>query len=123
MQSKKCAVTATKGSNLPANQKMIEGVEAATMNDEIERRHRPHQGVFEAERIPEIAADTPALDIGHRQEDEDRHRHQTCEQAESEKRTAQELGDRDRRRPEPARTIAALIELPGQRFQAVHLET
>src|SRR5260221_11775515 len=42
-------------SNLPADQKMIEGIETAAVNKEIERRDRPHQGVFEAKCIPEIA--------------------------------------------------------------------
>jgi hypothetical protein len=31
----------------PRKQKMVQGIKAAAVNKEIERCHRPHQGVFE----------------------------------------------------------------------------
>src|SRR5215471_763725 len=110
-------------SELPPDQKVIEGIKAAAVNEEIEGRRRPHQRVFEAERIPEIAAHPPTFDVRHRQKDEDRYRRRPREQAEREEGSARELGDRDRRRPQPAGTIAGLIKLRRQCFQAADLES
>src|SRR6202035_5707868 len=58
-------------SKFPADQ-MIERITAAAMDQEIERRDEPHQRIFHAELVPEIAADPPALEIGHDQEQHQR---------------------------------------------------
>src|SRR5215471_1783419 len=123
MRSANCAAATSKGrSQLPTDPEMIKGVNAAAMNEEIERRHSPHRGVLEAERIPEIATDAPAFHIGDGEKDEDRHGYRPRKQAERKKRPAQELSDRDRSRPQLSRTITALVELCGERSQAVNLE-
>src|SRR5260370_37048254 len=96
-------------SNLPANQKMIEGIETAAVNKEIERRDRPHQGVFEAERIPEIAAHAPALDVRHREKNKNRHCRRAGEKATRDQRPEHKFGDRYCRRPQPARAVAGLV--------------
>src|SRR5215470_8891623 len=54
-------IGAIREANLPADQKMIERVKTAAVNEKIERRSRPQKGVFEPERIPEIAAHAPAF--------------------------------------------------------------
>src|SRR5712671_3515120 len=109
-------------SNLPANQKMIEGIETAAVNKEIERRDRPHQGVFEAECIPEIAAHPPALDVRHREKNKNRHCRRAGGKAKREQRPEHQFGHRYCRRPQPARAVAGLVELRGQRFQAIDPE-
>src|SRR5260370_15991113 len=101
---------------------MSEGIGAANVRKEIERRDRPHQGVFEAERIPEIAAHAPALDVRHREKNKKRHCRRAGEKAKREQRPEHKFGDRYCRRPQPARAVAGLVELRGQRFQAIDLE-
>src|SRR5262245_26144379 len=86
---------------------------AAAAYEEIEHRDRPHQGVFEPELVPEISADTPALHVGDEQEDHDRDRGHAGEQAERKHWPADELRQRDRRRPRLAGPIAVGVELLG----------
>src|ERR1700730_5501686 len=50
-------------SKLAPDQEMIGGDAAAAMHQEIERGQGPHQRVFEAGLVPEIAAYAPALVI------------------------------------------------------------
>src|SRR5262245_216784 len=97
-----------------AEQEVIERVRPAAVHEEIQHLDRPHQRVFEAELVPEIAADAPALDIGHCEEDQNRHRDDAREQAEREQRPAYQLHDRDRRRPELSGPIAVAVELRRQ---------
>src|SRR5262245_11045069 len=93
---------------------MVKRDRTAAMDEEIERHNGPHQSVFEPELIPEVFAHPPALDIGHDQEEEDRHGGNACEQTKCEQRAADELRDRDRGRPNPAGAIAVMIELLGK---------
>ena len=87
------------------------------MDEYVERSDRPHQGIFEAELIPKILADTPALDVGDEEKNQDDRGNRPREQSECKQRPADKLGERDRARPELSRPIAALIELDGEVFQ------
>ena len=78
---------------------MIERDHAAAVDQEIERRDRPHQREFETHLVPEIPADAPALDIADKEKNEDRQRGRPGEQAERQQRSADQL--RQRRSPAP----------------------
>src|SRR5262249_41802136 len=93
---------------------MVKRDRATAADEEVEHCHRPHQGVFEPELVPELLADPPALDICHDQEKKDRKRSNTGEQPEREHRPADELGDRDRGRPELAGAVTVVVELGGK---------
>src|SRR5450631_3641570 len=79
-------------SKLPPDQDVVERVDAAAMDEEKQRRRSPQQRVFQPERVPEEAADPPALHIRHREKNDDRHRRGPCEQSKREQRPAYELG-------------------------------
>jgi hypothetical protein len=68
----RCGITFVLGLEFPADP-TIERIKAAAVGQEIERRDEPHQRIFHAELVPEIAADPPALEIGHDQEQDKRH--------------------------------------------------
>src|SRR5215467_16364367 len=97
-----------------AAEQVVKRDRAAAVDEKIERHDRPHQGVFEAELIPEVFAHPPALDIAHDQEQHDRQCGNAREQAEREQRAADELRERDRGRPEFAGPVAVVVELVGE---------
>src|SRR5207247_820684 len=87
---------------------------AAAVDEEVERRDRPHERVFEPELIPEIFSDPPALEVGHHEEDHDRHGGRPREQPECQQWSADKLRERDGRGPEFSRPIAVAVELCGE---------
>src|ERR1700730_11664227 len=92
--------TTTVRSKLAPDQEPIERDGAAAMDEEKERGEGPHQGVFEAGLVPEIAADAAALVVGHDEEEEDREGGGAREQTERQQRPADGPRDRDRPRPQ-----------------------
>src|SRR5262249_39669533 len=98
-------------SEFTPDQEMIERERPAPMHAGIKRAEGPHQLIFEAELIQEIAAYPPALVVGHDQENQDRQCRRPREQADRQQRTAQKLRDRDCRRPEFPRPVAVPVEL------------
>jgi hypothetical protein len=87
---------------------------APAVHQEIQRGHGPHQGVLEAGLVPEISAHPPALIVGHDEENDDRKRGRPGEQSEREQRSADQLCQRDRQRPEFSRPISVILELLRQ---------
>jgi hypothetical protein len=83
-------------------------------DQDVECGDRPHQRIFQSKLIPKIAADAPAFDIADQKENQNHCGDRAREQAECKERPADELGERNRRRPQLARTIAGLVELFGQ---------
>src|SRR5262249_14779694 len=71
--------------------------------------------------VQKIPTDPPALVIGTDEKDHDRARNEASEQPEREHRTAEELRDGDRGRPEFSGTIAIAVELSRQLGQIVRL--
>src|SRR6516162_8451978 len=108
-------------SELAPDENMIDRDRPTAIYQEIQHRHRPHQRVFQAGLVPKISADAPTLVIGYDEKDQDRAGDGPREQPERKHRTAYELGDGDRRRPEFSGTIAVAVELPRQLGQIVRL--
>ena len=50
---------------------MVHRVRPAALDEYVESGDRPHHRIFQAELIPKILADAPALDVGDQKENED----------------------------------------------------
>src|SRR3954468_7651548 len=101
-------------SELASDQQMVGRDRAPTVHQEIQRCHGPHQGVLEAGLVPEISAHAPALVVGHDEENDDCKRGGTGEQPEREQRSADQLCQRDRLRPEFSGPVSIIVELLRQ---------
>src|SRR5579862_3250333 len=72
---------------------MIERVESATVDEDVERGNSPHERIFETELIPKIFADTPTLQIGDEQKGQYDGGYGACKEPEGEQGAADKLRD------------------------------
>ena len=78
-----CGLRTVSLSIVPAEQ-VVERIAATAVNQNAKRGDGPHQRIFQAEPVPEIAADAPAFDIGDQKKNENHCCDRPREQAECE---------------------------------------
>src|SRR5215471_9954694 len=93
-----------------APDQMVKRDRAAAMRQKVEGAGGPHEGIFKALRVPEIAAHTPALEIGYKKEQEHRQCGGAREEAERQQGPGNELRAGDERRPYLAGPIPPFVE-------------